>query len=385
MPAKPLIPRVILAGRYGRFNNNNTNLDFSFDIPNYHYIGDMEWSSKNLLNQPTVIKRLSQFFVGFLLGVLMYSFVNFNFTQSTKEMYLSGFLGAIVLLLVTVSNGFLNIYVPFKKFPGLRLLSGILWDVVLGFLLIWVSYLGYITLWQIQIEADVQMELLTKLAILLFCVSILYNIIYFAFYAYNNYVRGQLMELQLERKQAELQLNVLKSQLSPHFLFNSINTLATLFEKDIERAEVFIRALGTSYQYTLEKYQSSLVRLSEELVFAKAYIVLIETRFGAACKIDLQIDKEMMDKRLPPLSLQLLIENAVKHNGFDVQQPLLVKVNGANNRITVSNKKSLKKLKMSSTKLGLKNITSRYALLGDSAVEINNGNTHFVVHIPLLS
>ena len=300
----------------------------------------MEWSTKNLLNQPAVIKGLSQILIGFLLGVLMYSFVNFNFTQSTKEMYLSGFLGAIVLLLVTMSNGFLNTYVPFKKLPGLRLLSGILWDVILGFLLIWVSYLGYITLWKIRIEADVQMELLTKLAILLLCVSILYNIIYFAFYAYNNYVKGQLMELQLERKQAELQLNVLKSQLSPHFLFNSINTLATLFEKDSERAEVFIRALGTSYQYTLEKYRSSLVRLSEELVFVKAYVVLIETRFGEACKIELQIDKDMMDKQLPPLSLQLLIENAVKHNGFDLQQPLLIKVKGADNRITVSNKKN---------------------------------------------
>lgn len=344
----------------------------------------MEWPLKNQLNQPAVIKRLSLLFIGFVLGILTYGFVNFNFSQSTKEMYLSGFLGAAVFFLVDISNGFLNKYVPFKKFPGFRLLSGILWDVVLGFLLVWAAFLSYIALWKIQMEPNVQMELLTKLAILLCCASLLYNIVYFAFYAYNDYVKGQLMELRLERKQAELQLNLLKAQLSPHFLFNSINTLATLFEKDIVRAEGFIRALGTSYQYTLEKYTASLVPLSEELQFVKAYIILLETRFGEACKIQLDIDPGILNRRLPPLSLQLLIENAVKHNGFDYQQPLLVQVKDSNESISVSNKKTFKKLKVPSTKLGLKNIKSRYGLLSDRSVEIMSSDTDFVVTIPLL-
>ena len=234
----------------------------------------MQWPLKNLLNQPAVIQRLSQLLIGFVLGILMYNFVNFNFSQSTLEMYLSGVLGATVLFVVGVSNRFLNRYLPFKKLPGLRLLSGIVWDVALGLLISLAAYMGYITFQSIQMDPGVQMELFTKLTILLFCVSLLYNIIYFALYAYRDYVNGQLMELRLERKQAELQLNVLKSQLSPHFLFNSINTLATLFEKDSVRAETFIRALGTSYQYTLEKYASSIVTLEEELQNVKAYCTL---------------------------------------------------------------------------------------------------------------
>lgn len=344
----------------------------------------MEWSLKNQLNQPAVIKRLSQFFLGFVLGILIYNFVKFNLSQSNKEMYLSGLLGIIVLLLIDNTNSFLNTFVPFKKFPGLRLLSGILWNVLLGFLLCWGAYLGYVAFWKINMEPGVQMELLTKLVILLCCTSLLYNVIYFALFSYNNYVKGQLMELRLERKQAELQLNVLKSQLSPHFLFNSINTLATLFEKDGVRAEQFIRALATSYQYTLDKYAAALVPLVEELQFVKAYIVLLETRFGEACNIFLDVDDSLMAKRLPPLSLQLLVENAVKHNGFDYERPLVVRVKGDKDRITVSNTKTVKKLQVSSTKLGLENIKSRYALLGGASVEINNGDTEFVVQIPLL-
>jgi len=345
----------------------------------------MEWTLKNRLNQPIVIKQLSLLFLGFILGVLIYNFVNFNFLQNTKEMYLSGFLGAAVLYLTGISNIVLNKYLPFKKLPGLRLLSGILWNVVLSFLIALSAILVYDKLWEVGMERSVQVALLTKLGILLFCASLLYNIIYFAFYAYNDYVIGQLMELRLNRKQAELQLNVLKSQLSPHFLFNSMNTLAALFEKDVVRAEAFIRALGTSYQYTLEKYTSSLVRLSEELVFVKAYIFLLETRFGKACQIVLDIDPGIMDKKLPPLTLQLLIENAVKHNGFDVEQPLVIYLNGNTDDITVSNKKSLKKLQISSTKLGLKNIESRYALLSDTSIEIVDNSTDFIVNIPLLS
>ena len=344
----------------------------------------MQWSLKNQLNQPAVIKRLSQFFIGFVLGVLIYNFVKFNLSQSSKEMYLSGILGIVVLLLIDSTNGFLNTYIPFKKFPGLRLLSGILWNVILGFLLCWGAYFGYSTFLKINLEASIQMELLTKLAILLCCASLLYNVIYFALFAYNDYVKGQLMELRLERKQAELQLKVLKSQLSPHFLFNSINTLASLFEKDAARAEQFIRALATSYQYTLEKYSASLVSLREELQFVKAYIVLLETRFGEACNILLDVDDSLMAKRLPPLSLQLLLENAVKHNGFDIQRPLVVKITGEDDQITVRNAKSEKKLQVASTKLGLENIKSRYALLGDASVEISNGDTEFVVQIPLL-
>ncbi|GMN05199.1 histidine kinase [Croceitalea sp. MTPC5] len=343
----------------------------------------MEWLLKNIVYQPIVKKHLSLLFIGSALGILIYGFVNFNLLQSTKEMYLSGFLGVLTLYLTVLTNGVLNRLVPFKKFPGLRILVGIVWSTVFSFFLAYIGFILYLGISGHQMDTTLRYEVFTKLAILLFCAALLYNIIYFALYSYNDYAKGQLMALQLERKQDELRLLTLKSQLSPHFLFNSINSLTALFRKDVERAEVFIRSLAKSYQYTLEKYGANTVAFREELSFVEAYLFLVKTRFGDACTVAIAIDQTVFDKQIPPLTLQLLVENAVKHNSFDLERPLKIRISNTASTLIISNNKTENKIQVSSTKIGLKNIKARYELLTNQAVEVFD-ETQFTVKIPLL-
>lgn len=343
----------------------------------------MQWLSKNILYQPTVRKHLSLLFIGFTVGILIYSFVNFNTLQSGKEFYLSGFLGVLALYAVVFSNPFLNRFVPYKKVPGIRILLGIIWGSVLSFSLVLASFLFYSKYHEYVVTQSQKADLLIKLGILLFCASLLYNVIYFALYAYDNYARGQVMELKLERKQAELQLITLKSQLSPHFLFNSMNALAALFQKDVKKAETFIRALAKSYQYTLRNYKTTLISLREELDFVNAYLFLIKTRFGDGVEVKMNFEDAALSSKIPPLTLQLLIENAIKHNVFDVNSPLIINLNSEESCLIINNTKTERKTQLDSTKVGLKNIISRYELITDKTVKIIN-DKDFTVKVPFI-
>ena len=343
----------------------------------------MQWFSKNILYQPTVRKHLGLLFIGYVLGIMIYSFVNFNTLQSSKELYLSGLLGVLIIYSVVFTNTILNRFVPYKKVPGIRILLGIIWTLILSFSLVYSSFLLYSKYHDYSITQEQQTDLLIKLGILLFCASVLYNIIYFALYAYSNYARGQVMELKLERKQAELQLMTLKSQLSPHFLFNSMNALAALFHKDVEKAEAFIRALAKSYQYTLSNYKTTLVSLKEELDFVNAYLYLIKTRFGDGVIVKVDLADAILISKIPPLTIQLLIENAVKHNVFNVNKPLTINLKSEENSLVINNTKTETKTQLCSTKVGLKNIISRYELITDKSVKIIN-DKDFTVKIPII-
>ncbi len=345
----------------------------------------MKWISKEFLYQPTVRKHLSLFFVGFLLGVLVYGFVNFSGFQSARELVLSGFMGIFISYVIHFSNPFINTLVPWKRQPGLRLLTGILVHgtmgqvLVFGILWIYDQSLGASSLFIPDTK-----DILLKIGILLFCTALIYNIIYFAFHSYYEYSKGQVMEAQLKRKQIQLQLTALKSQLNPHFLFNSINTLSSLFQKDTHKAELFIRSLAGSYEYVLRKYESPLVSVAEELSFVQAYYFLMKTRFGEQFHLDIQFPDYVLQSKIPPLTLQMLVENAAKHNVMGPAQPLEVKMSIIDERIKVSNIKTGKRPKIDSLKIGLQNIASRYELLTNKSIEITDDQS-FTVTLPLIS
>lgn len=345
----------------------------------------MKWISKDFLYRPTVRKHLILVFMGFLLGLTSYGFINFNGFQNTWEPLLSGLLGIALAYVTHYSSPSINTFVPWKKQPGLRLLIGIATHLVFGALLV------YGTLWaherlfatSVLFLEDVN-DVLLKIGILLFCAALIYSIIYFAIYSYHHYSKGQVLQLQLKRKQAQLQLNALKSQLSPHFLFNSMNTLSSLFQKDTGQAETFIRSLGNSYQYVLNKYDDPLVTVKDELAFVKSYCFLIRTRFGEHLTLDVGLSEEVLQSKVPPLTLQMLVENAVKHNVMGPSMPLHVKISADSRKLSVSNNKTAERPKMTSLKIGLQNIASRYELLAQKSIEVID-NEHFTVHLPLIS
>ena len=331
-----------------------------------------------------MLRHLSLLLIGCILGVLVFGFINFEQSQNVVQLLLSGFLGVLVVYLAHGSNPFLNRLLNWKTYTGVRLLAGILWNTVSSFAMIWIGAWCYGALTQsTSFLSALDMEQGLKLGILLFCGAVIYNICYFAFYSYNQYATAQLFELKRERKQAELQLATLKSQLSPHFLFNCINSLSVLFHDNTQKAELFIRSMAKSYQYTLENCRRSLISVKEELEFVESYAFLLGTRFGDAFKINVNLNAAHLSSKIPPLTLQLLVENAVKHNKVNAADPIEVTISGDTNSLIISNNKVARRQAAPSTGIGLKNIIGRYQMLSKVKMKVEDAD-RFTVTLPLV-
>ncbi|OUJ74093.1 sensor histidine kinase [Hymenobacter crusticola] len=190
---------------------------------------------------------------------------------------------------------------------------------------------------------------------------------------------------QLENENLQAQFAALKNQVNPHFLFNSLSILSSLVYVDAELSEKFIDQLSRSYRYTLEQKDNDLVPLSTELDFIKSYTFLLKIRFEE--KFDVVLDIPEADRqhyRVAPLTLQLLVENAVKHNQMSVENPLHVCIGLEEQELVVRNSLQRRPTVTASTGLGLQNILNRYRLLTPRPVRVEETDDTFVVRIPLL-
>jgi len=194
----------------------------------------------------------------------------------------------------------------------------------------------------------------------------------------------KLKEEQLKKESITTQLMGLKAQLSPHFLFNSLNTLAFLIDDDPKKSKEFVRSLANVYQKISEISGKSLIALTEEFDYIKDYVELLKKRHGDNLKISFDILEADVDKKIVPLSLQLGIENAVKHNVVSKKHPLLITVISNKSYVEIANNLQ-QKTHRNATGYGLKNIKNRYALLTEKKVVINQSSDQFAVKFPLLS
>lgn len=219
-----------------------------------------------------------------------------------------------------------------------------------------------------------------SLTILLLCATV-----YETIFLYARWKRTILETEQLKRDHIQSQLEGLKSQVNPHFLFNSLNTLVYIIPEDPDRAITFVQKLSKVYRYVLEIRDKKLIPLQEEITFLHAYIFLLEERFGESLKVTLDIPEILLEAQVVPLSLQILFENAIKHNIISRQKPLHIEVEArGNNFLIVRNNLQEKRQKMPSTKVGLENIKNRYAFFSQEKVEIVVTAQHFSVELPLL-
>lgn len=176
----------------------------------------------------------------------------------------------------------------------------------------------------------------------------------------------------------------LKNQLDPHFLFNSLNVLTSLIGENPNQAEKFTTKLSKVYRYVLEQRNKDLVPILEELQFAKTYMQLLGMRFEDAIQFNIPDNVSDKELKMVPLSLQLLLENAVKHNVVSSSKPLVISIYEENNHLIIENNINPKEAIGKSTKVGLQNIADRYGLITDKPVKIENNNTTFKVSLPLL-
>lgn len=187
-----------------------------------------------------------------------------------------------------------------------------------------------------------------------------------------------------KRRAVQAELEGLRAQVNPHFLFNSLNTLTYLIPEDTERSVRFVRQLSKTYRYILETREEPLISLREELNFIKAYVFLLQQRFEDNLKINVDSSATYLNRMILPLSLQLLIENAIKHNIVSDAKPLIINVLIEEDKLLVKNNLQLKQQVQNSTKVGLENIKKRYAYFTEEAVEVEQNDRHFIVKLPLI-
>lgn len=198
-------------------------------------------------------------------------------------------------------------------------------------------------------------------------------------------LEAELTQQRLEQEKAQVQLRALQAQVNPHFLFNSLNTLSGLIDDEPERAEEFLDELCKVYRYLLRANEHALTDLATELQFIRSYYHLLKTRYGDNLHLNIAVAAPYETYLLPSLTLQLLLENAVKHNVIDKNQPLQVDIaTGPNGRLTVQNNLQKKTQQLPSTQVGLRNIVTKFRLLGQENVLVQETDDRFLVTIPLM-
>jgi two-component system, LytTR family, sensor kinase len=189
----------------------------------------------------------------------------------------------------------------------------------------------------------------------------------------------------LKRESLMAQLNALKTQVNPHFLFNNLNTLCSIIPDHPTQAVEFVQELSKVYRHILEVKDETSIPLKDELAVLKAYAFLLQTRFGENLEIDIQVTEESMQNSIVPLSLQLLMENAIKHNIVSADKPLKIVVCVNEGKLIVSNNLQKKNQVHESTGIGLNNIRNRYKLLTSLPISVTETVEQFTVSIPLIA
>jgi len=205
-------------------------------------------------------------------------------------------------------------------------------------------------------------------------------------YCIDKYKETVIEKEMLEQMNLQQQFEKLKDKVNPHFLFNCFNTLSSLISEDKQKAEAFLDELSKVYRYLLRNNEDGMATVESEVKFIESYFKLLQTRYGEGIKLTIQVNEGFNNYLLPSLSLQLLVENAVKHNIINKQLPLTVKIYAAaGEKIAQTNSLNLKQVNEKSTKIGLKNIMDKYNLLHLPGFEIVKDDTSFTVYLPLLA
>jgi hypothetical protein len=209
--------------------------------------------------------------------------------------------------------------------------------------------------------------------------------IYEGRYLYHQWWATYYEAEQLKKQALQSQLDSLKAQINPHFLFNSLSALSSLVGEDPKQAERFIDELASVYRYVLQTNEQLLTSLASELDFIQAYFHLLQMRFGRSIELDLAVNEQYYSCLIPPLTLQLLVENAVKHNTALPTKPLLIRIytDPASNLFVINSIRK-KQLVVPSNRTGLANIITKYRLLGQPDVVVKQTDACFQVMVPLI-
>lgn len=217
----------------------------------------------------------------------------------------------------------------------------------------------------------------------IFAASII-NSVFVIGYAIDKWKESLVQAERLEKEKTQVQFDNLKNQLNPHFLFNALTSLNSLIFENQGLASQFLQHLSKVYRYVLQNKDKNFVTLQTELDFIQNYLFLLRTRFEHALTINLDIRDDSRERAIVPVTLQILIENAIKHNVADKSRPLSIEITSIGNYLVVSNNLQERKIVESSNKQGLENLKSLYRFLTENPVIVEQTETRFAVKVPLV-
>ena len=212
--------------------------------------------------------------------------------------------------------------------------------------------------------------------------TLLFTLILRTMAAYKEKSELKIQNLELQSENLKFQMELMKQQINPHFLFNSLNTLLDLVEEDQKAATSFVKSFSRLYRVVLQSSKHDFIHLEDELKFLSDYWNLLKVRFGTSIDLKINVDQKATNALIPPLSLQFLVENAVKHNEANEKKPLVIAINPTDNGIEVRNEIIPKISAAEGEKMGLKNLQQRFSLLHQPLVYGVEGND-YVVRVPL--
>ncbi len=300
--------------------------------------------------------------------------------------YLINFLYAFIIGMVNMVC-FSVIYRKFEWYRDARkiivigVVGSVIWSTLAFFL---ARFLHFVVIEGVSFDYFITSEVAVTYVFAML-IAFLVTLIFHAIYFYKALQESKIKEQKFKYAQTTAQYDALKNQLDPHFLFNSLNVLTALIDENPSKAQEFTAHLSRIYRYILDHKHQELVPLNAEIEFARRYIKLIEMRFENSVnfKIDLNLKSQL---QVIPLSLQLLIENAIKHNKISEQSPLFITIDVKDRQLVVSNNKQLKHNSNSRRNgIGLENIKQRVARFTNAQVEIITEEDSFTVKIPLIA
>ncbi|MGB1209864.1 MAG: 2TM domain-containing protein [Lacinutrix venerupis] len=342
-----------------------------------------------------MIKFLKAFGKAFSIGILVFivigifRFINGDtiaFDKYLLEYFIYNQAYSVILYLAnSFSINYMTDKMGYKLFEFKNLIMAVILSIGVSILSIFcIRYITRVIIYNSTFSNFLKTETLSSYLFAL-GISILITVIFYSIYYYKNKQDRKVKEQKVIAGTASAKFNALKNQLDPHFLFNSLNVLTSLIEENPDSAQKFTTSLSKVYRYVLEQKNKDLVTVDEELKFARTYMSLLKMRFEDSIVFNILEKASNPESKVVPLSLQLLLENAVKHNTVTESKPLHIKIYEDNGNLIVENNLQTKQVIKKSSGVGLNNIKQRYQLLSNKTVSITEDKNKFKVAIPMLT
>lgn len=340
--------------------------------------------------------RLIKFLIGLAIGVQMIVIIynhlsGYYVLDGTAHFFTRLLRGSLLSLLAGFLISYSDLYVirhmnkvaPWgksilKRVPLQMGLTVLIAAIIATFITMFANWISVYT------DHDVASIVITNVLIYA-VVNIVVMAIFEGWILFVERAQAKQMADNLQTELSQIKFEVLKSQINPHFMFNSLNVLSGLINKDVKKAQQFIDEFSHIYRYVLETIEQPVATVGKELDFTRSYLFLQQIRYGKDLSYTINISADLLEMLLPPLSLQVVLENATKHNIVNETKPLSIEIYNEGENLLIKNNIQPKISKGISTGLGLKNLVKRYSMISDKEPVFKVETSHYVAKLPLIN